>query len=399
MSGDGDVNFDKAEGRILSSPHAFKLAVFGANCSSGASMTSAEDRLKATWEESTQIARACDSAGIEALIPIARWRGFAGDTNFEGRSFDPITWAAGLSAITTTVQVFATVHVPTAHPVRLAKEVATIDHISGGRFGLNLVAGWNAPELSMFGLTQREHDNRYEFADEFVEILTRLATEEDEFDFAGQGYSLKNAISDPKPIQRPFPVVMSAGVSARGREFAARHADINIVVADDQDRAASLVRGVKEHAKERYGRDIMVLTQGHIVCADTEKEAKAKADYYFKDKLDRPGAEKLLSLLIPNTESHPTYDRVQRVACGWGALQLRGTPEQVVEAMTEIAATGVDGLLISWVDYLDGLEQFQSKILPLMIEAGLRSDESSDTGPLLAGPAVRQGSAADGEGI
>jgi dimethylsulfone monooxygenase len=146
---------------IASSPNRLKLGVFGLNVSGGCAMTSAADTLKIEWQESVRIARAAEAAGIEALVPVARWRGFGGATNFNHRSFETLTWAAGLAAATERIGIFATVHTPTVHPVRAAKEIATIDHISGGRFALNIVAGWNEPEIRMFGVSQREHDQRY----------------------------------------------------------------------------------------------------------------------------------------------------------------------------------------------------------------------------------------------
>ncbi|MGZ3619262.1 MAG: LLM class flavin-dependent oxidoreductase, partial [Candidatus Binataceae bacterium] len=112
---------------IAASPNRLKLGVFGLNVSSGCSMTSAADTLKIDWEESVRIARAAEAAGIEALVPVARWRGFGGATNFNHRSFETMTWAAGLAAATERIGIFATVHVPTVHPVRAAKEIATID--------------------------------------------------------------------------------------------------------------------------------------------------------------------------------------------------------------------------------------------------------------------------------
>ena len=195
---------------IAASPNRLKLGVFGLNVSSGCAMTSAPDTLRIEWAESLRIARAAEAAGIEALVPVARWRGFGGATNFNHRSFETLTWAAGLAAATERIGIFATVHVPTVHPVRAAKEIATIDHISGGRFALNIVAGWNEPEIRMFGVSQREHDRRYAYADEFTALLKRLWTEND-FDFAGDFFNVPGAYSEPKPVQRPWPLIMSAG--------------------------------------------------------------------------------------------------------------------------------------------------------------------------------------------
>ena len=144
---------------LLASPHKFKLAVFAFNGSGGLTITSADGPPEVSWEESKRIAVMADEAGMDAIIPIGRWRGFGGELNFNHRSFETFTWAAAIAAITERIQVFATFHVPTVHPVRAAKEIATIDHISGGRFGLNILAGWQAEELAMFGLTSASTTN------------------------------------------------------------------------------------------------------------------------------------------------------------------------------------------------------------------------------------------------
>ncbi len=84
-------------------------------------------------------------------MPVARWKGFGGKTNFNGSNFETYTWAAGLAQATENTAVFTTSHVPTVHPIMAAKQATTVDHISNGRFALNIVCGWFAPELEMFG--------------------------------------------------------------------------------------------------------------------------------------------------------------------------------------------------------------------------------------------------------
>ena len=132
------------------------------------------------------IARAAEAAGLEALIPVARWRGMGAPSRREAhRSFESFTWAAGIAAVTERIQVFATFHIPVTHPVSAAKQIATVDHISSGRFAVNLVAGWNEDEFAMFGIEQREHDDRYAVADEWMSFLKQIWNAEGEFDFDG----------------------------------------------------------------------------------------------------------------------------------------------------------------------------------------------------------------------
>jgi alkanesulfonate monooxygenase SsuD/methylene tetrahydromethanopterin reductase-like flavin-dependent oxidoreductase (luciferase family) len=163
--------------------------------------------------------------GFEALVPVGRWRGFGGVTNFNGAGFECFSWAAGIGASTTYPAIFATSHVPTVHPIMAAKQGAAIDHITNGRFVLNVVTGWNLPEIEMFGVDLLDHETRYERAAEWLTIIRRLWTEHEEFDFDGRFYRIKKGSLAPKPIQHPHPVIMNAGGSDTGRRFAAKHAD------------------------------------------------------------------------------------------------------------------------------------------------------------------------------
>src|SRR2546425_333468 len=109
-----------------------KLAVFGSNCSSGRAATTVSERWQNTFEENIRLAQMADAAGLEALVPIGRWKGYGGATNFEGSTFETITWACGLLAATQRLTVFGTVHVPLFPPVLAAKQIVTADHIRRG---------------------------------------------------------------------------------------------------------------------------------------------------------------------------------------------------------------------------------------------------------------------------
>ncbi|MCZ8133291.1 MAG: LLM class flavin-dependent oxidoreductase [Steroidobacteraceae bacterium] len=360
---------------LRTSRNRLKLGVFGLNVSHGCSMTDRPEVLKVTWPESVRLAQLADRAGFEALIPVARWKGMGGRTNFNHRNFETFTWAAGLSAVTQRISVFATFHVPTVHPVRAAKEVATIDHISGGRFGLNIVAGWNEREIGMFGLPQKEHDARYDVADDWLELCRQLWTREGEFDYAGPYFTSPGAYSEPKPIQRPHPVIMSAGNSARGQQFAAQNADLNFVIAKDVAGCAQIAARGKALAREKYGREMQVFGQAYVVCAETEKEAKELERRYVHETGDWTGVRNLLDVLIPNSQSAlgAGWEAfAANLIAGYGAIPLVGTAEQIVDGMKAFADAGLDGITLSWVDYGAGLEHFETVLLPMLRQAGLR---------------------------
>src|SRR5262249_1436014 len=158
-----------------------------------------------------------DAAGIEFMLPIARWRGYGDASDYHRTTFETITWACGLLAATRTLTVFGTVHAPLIHPILAAKQFVTVDHIGRGRFGLNIVCGWNEDEFEMFG--EREHDTRYVFGQEWLDIVERIWTSDRRFDFAGQFFNLSGVTGDPKPYGGSRPVLMNAGASTAGRSF------------------------------------------------------------------------------------------------------------------------------------------------------------------------------------
>src|ERR1700741_3992941 len=137
-----------------------KLATFGSNIKSGCAITSGEGALPGDWATSLRIARLADAMQFEAIVPVGRFRGVGGETDYGGTSFEPYTFAAALASQTEHPMLFSTSHVPTIHPILAAKQGATIDHVSGGRFALNLVTGWNKLEIDMFCVPMRAHDTR-----------------------------------------------------------------------------------------------------------------------------------------------------------------------------------------------------------------------------------------------
>lgn len=379
-----------ADSRVLASPNRFKLALFGINAQGGSTITTAPGTVDTDWDLQVRIAQLADAVGIEAILPGARWKGYGGPQNFQGRSYETLTWAAGIAAVTKRAQIFATVHFTTVHPIRLAKMVATIDHIAKGRAGINWVAGWNANEAAMFGYDQREHDDRYAFADDYLALLDKVFASTQEFDYKTEHFDLSGIASDPKPIQTPRPVYMGAGLSPRGRAFAATQCDINFTATNaGPDGIRAVVAETKAIAQGR-GRTVRVFGQASIFCADSEAEARDYFDYVVNEKGDYEAAGNLMKMLFAETrdasgaQRGPMPDAVRqtilkKMVAAHGGSVLIGTPTQVVEQMAELADAGLDGTTVSWVDYEAGLHQFRDKILPLMIDAGLRVDEPTQT--------------------
>jgi len=369
-----DATIAKGDGRLVVRDDHFALAVFSSNMAGGANLTTVDGPPTVTWDETVRIARAAERAGFEAIIPVARWRSPSTTRDPAAhRSFETFTWAAGVAASTEHIQVFATFHVPTVHPVRAAKEIATVDHISGGRLGVNIVAGWNMTDFQMFGIQLEEHDDRYRLADEWMVFLDRIIAGDQPFDFAGEFFDASEVISEPRPVQTPGPLVMSAGFSPAGREFAARHADINFVITPDRSAARGAIASVKERARTEYGRELKVFGAAHILCRDSDAAAQAEYRRVVHDHGDVAGAQAAIASLMGGSQSAEFAPEMQEAAIfGFFANAMVGSPEHVVEQFAAMRDDGLDGAAVSWVDYEEGIDQFGETIGPLMEEAGLR---------------------------
>ena len=356
----------------LFNDNKMKLGVFGSNCSSGLCMSAAETNFKPTWEENLRIAETAEALGLELLLPVARWHGFGGSVDFNGDNMEVYTWAAGLAAKTEKIMVAATSHVPTVHPILAAKQGATIDHISHGRFVLNVVCGWFRTEMEMFGAKQLEHDERYRRADEWLTIMKRLWTEQEDFDHEGTYYRVQNGYLQPKPVQKPWPVLINAGSSEAGQEFSAKHCDFNFIAADTLENSEHVIKSVRNKARD-YGREIGVMTFGLIVCRDTEKEARQVFDHIV-EKGDYEGLKTLLAQLGVESGSFQAQVKqfAERFFAGWGGYPIVGSPEQVVDKLAELSRIGIDGFTAGWLDYAQELDYFGQRVLPLMKQAGLR---------------------------
>jgi dimethylsulfone monooxygenase len=359
--------------RVLQSRNRFKLGLFGLNCSNGMTMTKAPERWEASWENNVAAARLAEAAGIEFLLPIARWRGYAGETDTEGSAFETLTWAAGLLAATTRITAFGTLHVAFINPVFAAKQVVTNDHIGRGRFGLNVVSGWNVDEFGMFGRQLLEHDDRYAYTEEWVTVAKRIWTEDEPFDFKGRFFDLTAVLLKPKPQAARYPLLMSAGSSAAGKTFAARHADCLFMVIVDPDLVARDVRALRETASPR---SVGVYASGHMICRATRREAEEYHHYLVHEMGDWEAAEHAVAIRTKGGGLSIPPERLpamkERFISGTGTFPVIGSYDDAAATLARLAEAGLDGMAVGLVNYITEMPTVRDEILPRLERLGLR---------------------------
>lgn len=360
---------------LLKSKNKIKLGIFSANCSSGQAITKIDERWDSSWDNNLKQAQLCDEAGLEFQLPIARWIGYGGATNFQHNVLETLTWAAGLLAATKDITIFATTHTGFHNPIIAAKQLATLDQIGHGRAGVNIVCGWNKPEYEALGCKlPNDHDTRYRLGQEWFDIVKKCWSEtEGDFDWQGEFFKHKGVHSFPKPVNGEIPV-FNAGGSLQGKAFATRNADFLFTPVIEHEKSRADINDLKNQALA-LNREVGVFALTYVVCRPTQKEAEEFHEYYARENADWEAVDRVIELMFANAESFPK-EMIKllrdRMAGGHGGMPLVGTPDMVVTELEKLYEIGCAGATLSFVDFAEEFPYFRDEVLPRLEEKGLR---------------------------
>jgi F420-dependent oxidoreductase-like protein len=306
-----------------------------------------EGQEDVSWAEWLALADACERAGLEGLFRSDHYLSVIGRR--ERASHDAIATLAALATRTEKIRLGALVSPVTfRHPAVLAKSVATIDHVSGGRVELGLGAGWNEGEHAAYGFDFPPLGIRMELLEEQLEIVHRLWTE-DSVTFAGRHYELEDCPALPKPLQQPRPpLILGGSAKPRSVALAVRLADeYNTLLAsigDCRERKSVLVE-----ACESVGRDPRTLPLTLMAtCVVGEDQAQVLERVRGVLEVFGSGGEDPGAVLAERRER-------------WVA----GTPDVVVERLGALAEAGVERV------YLQHLAHRDTEMVELIGEAVL----------------------------
>ncbi len=238
----------------------------------------------------------------------------------------------------------------------------------------NIVAGWNKPEYAALGLTlPDDHETRCAYAQQWFDLVSKLWTSDDHFDWNGTYFKARRVKGDPKPLRGTVPIINAAG-SPQGRGFATDNANFLFTPAIDLDRSRTGIADLKAQARAE-GPEVNVLTFSHVICRPTEAEAKAFADYTAVQNADVEAVDNLVRQQFAHAQSFP-HDLLAQIrhlfALGHGGFALIGTPDQVAEGILKLYATGFAGTTLSFVDYVEEFPYFRDTVLPRLEAAGIR---------------------------
>jgi pyrimidine oxygenase len=343
-----------------------EFGVFLPVANGGWIISSTAPPLDGLWKQNLAAAVTADEVGMDFVMSMGKWRGFGGETNHWGAQMESLSMMAGIAQATKRVKLWATIHPLLQNPAVAAKMITTLDHISGGRAGLNIVAGAYRGEFDQMGAwdDSLNHDDRYELAEEWTHVIKRLWSEPS-VTHHGRFFNMTDCQSSPKPVSQPRPELICAGQSDRGFDFAVREADSCFIGGRTADERRDNSCRAKEMAA-KYDKTIKTYAMCTIVHAETDAKAEALVETYCNGVDMGAVIEMLKSWGVPP-------DRITTVAQQQGAFMTPtavGSPATCSHVLEEFLVDAeLDGVMLIFPDYVEGLKMFGADILPNLREA------------------------------
>jgi pyrimidine oxygenase len=328
-------------------------------------------QYKPSFELNKEIVLKAEKYGLDFALSMIKLRGFGGKTEFWDHNLESFTLMAGLAAVTTKIKLYASTAILTLPPALVARMATTIDSIAPGRFGINIVTGWQPAEYTQMGVWPGNayFGYRYEYATEYVQILRDLWAN-GVSNLKGKHFQMEDCKLSPQPSGDVK--VVAAGQSAKGMEFASALADYNFVMGSGVNTPTAYEKQniTLVEAAKKTGRDVGAYVLFMVIAYDTDEEAEAKWKSY------QDGADKeALSWIFGQTSQDKNADSsstAKSISLPDGAVNMNmgtlvGSYEKVAGLLDEAGTIeGTKGIMMVFDDFLVGLDKFGTKIQPLM---------------------------------
>ncbi|KAH6679643.1 putative pyrimidine monooxygenase ruta [Halenospora varia] len=324
-----------------------------------------------SFELNKQIVQKAEKYGFDFALSMIKLRGFGGKTEFWDHNLESFTLMAGLAAVTTKIKLFASTAILTLPPALVARMATTIDSIAPGRFGVNIVTGWQEAEYSQMNIWPGNayFGYRYDYATEYVTVMKDLWAN-GVSNFKGKHFQMTDCKMSPKPSQEIK--IVAAGQSGRGLDFASQYADFNFAMGAgiNTPKAVAPANARLVEAAEKSGRDVGAYTLFMIIADETDELAEAKWEKY------KAGADvDALSWMADQGSKDTKADAnatAKSINLPEGAVNFNqglflGSYEKVARLMDEAAEVpGTKGIMLTFDDFLEGMEAYGTRIQPLM---------------------------------
>ncbi|HTC08784.1 MAG TPA: pyrimidine utilization protein A [Acetobacteraceae bacterium] len=349
-----------------------QLGVFIPIGNNGWLISTTSPQYKPSFDLNRTVVEKAERFGFDFALSMIKLHGFGGPSEYWDYNLESFTLMAGLAAITTRIQLFATCAVLTLPPPITARMAVTIDSISHGRFGINIISGWQRREYTQMGLWpgSEHYRRRYDYCAEYVTIMKELwATGRS--DFKGDFFQMDDCRCLPLPTAN-IPIICAAQ-SDNGTRFAARYADYNFCGSGGVNQPTLLTQSVARLVKatDATGRDCGALILQMVIADETDEAAMAKWEHY-KTGTDYEALTYRDAQADDDPNPDPYSQANKRRTLGIEQLPtnqgvLVGSYASVARMLDELSEVpGVRGVMLTFDDFVIGMEQFGTRILPLL---------------------------------
>ena len=341
-----------------------EISWFSALCSDDYQFLGIPDgKLRSNWEHCSKIVKNAEKHGFRNILCPSSYQ--------VGQ--DTLSFVAGCSPITESINFLAAVRCGEMQPIMLARTIATLDHMLKGRLTINIIS-------SDFPGQKEESGFRYQRSREVVEIL-KQAWNQEKINFHGEIYNFEDMTTDPaKPFQIGGPLLYFGGYSPPALELCGQHCDVYLMWPEKVDQLKQRMISVNEVA-ERYNRKLDYGLRVHVIVRDTESEAQEYADYIVS-KLDDDYGRQIRERALDSTSlgvSHQSknieisdeygyiepslWTGIGRARSGCGAA-IVGSADQILGKIESYKKLGIKSFIFSGYPHLEESDYFGEKIIP-----------------------------------
>jgi pyrimidine oxygenase len=329
-------------------------------------------QYKPSFELNRVIVQSAEHYRLDFALSMIKLHGYGGPTEYWDYNLESFTLMAGLAAVTKRIKLLASVAVLTLPPAMVARMAVTIDSIAPGRFGVNIVSGWQKAEYEQMGLWPGDEyfSHRYDYSSEFVGVMRELWAK-GESDFKGRFFTMNDCKLLPRPSQ-PITIV-SAGQSDRGMRFVSEYCDYSFVATGGVNNPMAIAPTIARLNKATAGatRKIGALVLIMIIADETDEAAQAKLKLYndgadrealawmgSQSGMDKKASKESTAALLASADQNATASYLHTM-CGSYAT--------VAGLLDEFATIdGVAGVMLAFDDFVLGMETFGRHVQPLM---------------------------------
>lgn len=287
------------------------------------------------------------------LLIAQRWWGNANE--IEGSSLDCLAMTSFIAAHTESLNLVTAVHPGFFEPTAIAKWGATLDHLTMGRWSINVTSGWNLEEFSMYGIDALTHDDRYRRSSEFIDVL-RGAWENEQFNHAGEFYQVRDLVMEPRPTSKLM--VFQGGQSDAAIDMACRQSDWMFLNGGSLEKTSATIEKVRAVA-EKIGRCPKFALYGIPVCRKTDAQASEVIDDMIR-RIDPKVLEQRKARVSGAEGMWSQADNISMLDTNEGyATGLIGSPDTIFQRIEALQSAGVEMLHLALGDSL-----FETEVLP-----------------------------------